>query len=149
MKIAYGTPTTLTITLTSMADGNSRESNTVDNQSDKYLDALVLVSVNVGTVANEKRVIVYAWGDVDGSTLPDTITGSDAAITLENPTVLYELGVIPVPTSSKTYESNAFSVARVFGGVMPLRWGVVVSNRSGAALAASGHTVKWTGVYLA
>ena len=147
-KLAYATSTSITITFNSLADGSARESTAVDNSSNLYLDALVRVSVAVGTVANEKRVLVYAYGSEDGSTYPDPLTGSDAAASLENPTVVTLACVIPTPSNSKTYESDAFSIARLYGGIVPRKWGLVVVNRSGAALSGSGNTASFTGVTL-
>ena len=147
-KLAYATSTSITISFNSKGDGTGRESTAIDNSSNLYLDAIVRVSVAVGTVANEKRVLVYAYGSEDGSVYPDTVTGSDADITLENPSVLTLACAIPVPSNSKTYESDAFSIARLYGGVMPRKWGIVVVNRSGAALSGSGNTASFTGVTL-
>lgn len=145
-KPSYGTSTAITISLNSRADGGAQESNSIDNSTNLYWDALVRVSVAVGTVAGEKRVLVYAWGSEDGSTFPDTITGSDANVTLENPTVLTPACTIPVPSNSKTYESDAFSIARLYGGNMPRKWGIVVVNKSGAALSGSGNSASYTGI---
>lgn len=147
-KLAYATSTSITISFNSISDGTARESTAVDNTSNLYLDAIVRVSVAVGTVASEKRVLVYAYGSEDGSTYPDTVTGSDAAITLENPTVVTLACAIPTPSNSKTYESDAFSIARLYGGVMPRKWGLIVANRSGAALSGSGNSASYTGISL-
>lgn len=144
--MAYASSASITITLNSLGDGAARESTAIDNSSNLYADAHVRVSVKVGTVANEKRVLVYAYGSEDGSLYPDTITGSDAAVTLETPTVIRLADVIAVPTSSKTYESDVISIARLYGGKLPRKWGILVQNRSGAALDASGNSASFTGV---
>jgi hypothetical protein len=39
------------------------------------------------------------------------------------------------------------SVASAFGGILPPFWSIVIINHSGAALAASGNTVKWAPVF--
>ena len=98
-----------------------------------YLDAHVRVTVNVGSVSGSPQVLVYAYGSEDGSTFPDTITGSDAAVTLEDPTVLRLAIIIPTPTSSKVYESDVISIARLYGGVLPRKWGILVKNSTGAS----------------
>lgn len=147
-KLAYSSSNSITITLNSLADGAAREATAIDNSSTLALDALVRVSVAVGTVAGEKRVLVYAYGSEDGSTYPDTITGSDAGVTLENPTVLTPAATIPVPSNSKTYESDVFSIARLYGGILPRKWGLLVVNKSGAALSGSGNAVSYTTVTL-
>jgi len=147
-KALYASSVSITISFNSLGDGNARESTAIDNSSNLYLDAHVRVSFSVGTVANEKRCLVYAYGSEDGSTYPDTVTGSDAAITLETPPVIQLAFVVPTPTSSKVYESDVFSIARLFGGVLPRKWGIVVANRSGAALAGSNNSASYTGVQL-
>ena len=38
------------------------------------------------------------------------------------------------------------SVANAFGGILPPYWGLVILDYTGAAIAASGNTVKWVGV---
>ena len=146
VKEAFGTSTSITITANSLGSGSARESTAVDNTTNLYLDAIVRVSVNVGTVAAPKEVRVYVVGSEDGTIYEDPATGSDAAITLEDPPVTKLARVIPVPTSSKTYEA-LFSVAQCFGGVMPRKWSIIIDNQTGAALAASGNSASYTGVY--
>ena len=118
VKTAYGTNgQALTITLASLADSTSagRESTAVDNSSNKFLDALVLAKVkiaNSGAIALPSAVFVYAYGTVDGgTTYGDTVTGSDAAITLTNPPNLKQLGLIYTPAINTTYKGGPWSVA--------------------------------------
>src|SRR5262245_9746753 len=147
VKQEYGSSTALTIKLNSLGSGSARESAAVDNTgANKFLDALVRVSVSVGTVANPKEVRVYVYGSEDGSVYEDPATGSDAAITLEDPPVTRIAKVIPVPTSSKVYEA-VFPIAVLFGGSMPRKWGIIVDNQSGAALAASNNSASYPGIY--
>jgi hypothetical protein len=150
IKEAFGPSTSFTITLNTLASSATaaRESTVVDNTSDLYLDALVYVQVNVatGTIANDKCVYVYAYSSVDGTNYVDNVTGSDAAITLNDPTNLRLIGVISVPTQSTTYKGPAMSVAAAFGGVLPPKWGIVVRNYSGIALGSSS-SASWRGVY--
>lgn len=146
IKQAFGGSTSITITANSLGSGSARESTAVDNSSNLYLDAIVRVSVSVGTVANPKEVRVYVYGSEDGSVYEDPCTGSDAAITLEDPPVTRLARVIPTPTSSKVYEA-LFSVAQCFGGSMPRKWGIIIDNQTGAALAASNNSASYSGVY--
>jgi hypothetical protein len=146
VKQEFAASASITITLNSLGSGSARESTAIDNGTNKYLDALVRVSVSVGTVANPKEVRVYVYGSEDGTIYEDPATGTDAAITLEDPPVMKLARVIPVPTSSKVYEA-IFSVAQCFGGAMPRKWGLVVDNQSGAALAASANSASYSGIY--
>jgi hypothetical protein len=53
------------------------------------------------------------------------------------------LGILPYTTQNEVAESSPMSVAAAFGGLLPPYWGVAIINHSGAALAASGNTVKY------
>ena len=79
-----------------------RESTVIDNATNLYLDAQVRVSLSVGSVPASAQVLVYAYGSEDGSLYPDTVTGSDAAVTLENPTVLRLAGIIPTRRAARS-----------------------------------------------
>lgn len=156
VKEAFGSSgQALTITLTSLADATSagRESTVVDNTSNLFLDALVMAKIktqNSGTISTPSAVFVYAYGTVDGgTTYPDTVTGADAAITLNSPTQLKLLGAIYVAAINTTYKGGPWSVASLFGGRLPAKWGIVVVNDCGTALTATGsdHVVQYQGVY--
>jgi hypothetical protein len=156
VKTAYGTSgQALTITLTSLADATSagRESTSVSNSTDLFLDVLISAKIktqNSGAISAPSAVFVYAYGSVDGgSEWPDTVTGTDAAITLNSPTQLKLLGAIYVAAINTTYKGGPWSLAALYGGRMPEKWGVVVVNDCGTALSATGsdHAVEWQGVY--
>lgn len=153
VKYAAASATAITITLNSLASGAAREGTAVDNSSALLLDALVQVTVTTPalTPAADKAVYVYAYGALE-ATSPEYpsddngITGVDAAYTPNDPTNLKLIGVIPVLTASKTYRSEPLSVAAAFGGILPVKWGIVVLNKSGQALAASGNSAKYMGI---
>lgn len=155
IKTKYGTAgVAVTITLASLASAAAagRESTVVDNTTNLFLDALVMLQVTLqaGTPANDKAVYVYAYGTADADTpiYPDAVTGADAAITLRDPTTLKLIGVIPTPTGGVSYRSMPMSVAAAFGGVVPRKWGIVVRNYTGIALSAteSDHKKVYQGV---
>lgn len=150
IKLAFGTSTAITITLGSLASSATagRESTVVDNSANKFMDALVYITVNIGagTPANDKCAYVYVYGSEDGTNYTDNATGSDAAITLNNPTNLKLVAVISMPTASLTYKV-VFSVASAFGGVLPRKWGIVVVNFCGIALAANNNAASYSGIY--
>lgn len=146
VKQAFGASTSITITLNSLADNAARESTAIDNGTNLFLDAIARVSVSVGVVANEKEVRVYVYGSEDGTVYEDPATGTDAALTLETDPVTRLAKIIPTPTSSKVYEA-VFSIASLFGGVMPRKWGLIVENQSGAALAASANSASFSGIF--
>lgn len=155
IKTAYGTMgQTLTCTLASLASSATagRESTAIDNRTNLFLDAFVMVKVktSASVLANDKAVYIYVAGTVDdGTTWPDAVTGINAAITLVDPTELILLGTIFCPAISTTYNGGPWSVARAFGGSMPAEWSIVVRNYTGQALDASeaSHSKLYQGVY--
>lgn len=149
-----GTTTTLTCTLTSLASSatGGRESATVDNTTDLFLDVLVWMKAkpqNSGSIANDKAIYVYAWGSLNNTDFPDAVTGADAAITLNDPTQLRLIGVLNVAAINVSYSSEPLSLASAFGGVVPPYWGLVIRNYCGTALSATGtdHVIKYRGIY--
>lgn len=144
--------TAITLTLTSLADGNWRQSTAVVNTSNLYLDALVGGSTQVGTTPTAGGTIdIYAYGQYDASgEYTAGASGSDAAYTADGEeTSLKLIGVVQVDdTSDQDYEWGPFSVAAAFGGVLPQRWGLVVENNTGATLNATGtnNEVAYTGI---
>ncbi len=148
----FGAASNFTLTLASLADSATaaRQSTAVDNSSDLFLDALVLLKVKSGaSAAGDEAVYVYAFASVDdGTTYTEGAGASDAAITLTNPSNARLIGVIATPASGTTYIGGPFSVAAAFGGVLPKKWGIIVRNKSGAALDSTegSHAKQWQGV---
>jgi hypothetical protein len=135
----------LTITLASLAASPTvgRESTAVDNGAGLFLDALVFLLVEVGTLSGNKQVLLYAYGTADGGTnYTEGCTGSDAAHTRQDPTILRPLAIIATPTNSVIYRAGPFSIAAAFGGIMPEKWGIVVFNDTGAAFSATAGNNK-------
>lgn len=148
IKTKYGTSNqSITCTLASLADGSARASTSVDNDTDLFLDALVQLKIksNATGVSSTGFVNVYAYGTADGGTThSDSATGTDAAITLTSPPNARLIGVINVVANATTYESHPMSVAAAFGGVLPSDWGIIVENKSGAALdSTEGNHAKF------
>lgn len=153
IKLAFGTasqPITCSLAPggTGLANGNSRESTAINNTVDLFLDALLYLAIKVGTVANERVIKVYFYGSEDGTNYTYNATGSDASITLTAPVNLRGPFLIQCPTSSVTYKV-VVSVAQFFDGIMPAKWGIVITNSSGASLDTTegNHTKEYRGVY--
>ena len=156
VKTAYGSNgQALTITLASLADSSTagRESLVVSNTTDLFLDVLIAAKIktqNSGSIAAPSAAFLYAYGSVDGGTeYPDTVTGADAAITLNNPTQLKLLGAIYAAAINTVYKGGPWSLAALYGGRMPEKWGIVVVNDTGTALSATGgdHSVEYQGIF--
>ena len=126
----YATAAALTITLTSLGDGSYRQSTAVDNGTNKYLDAIIGGSIQVGTSPTDGSAIeIFAYGTYDnGTTYTAGCSGSDAAYTADGEeSLLAPLALIIVDsTSDQDYVWGPVSVAQAFGGFLPEEWGIVV-----------------------
>lgn len=153
IKQKFGTNgQTLTCTMASLANNGARQSNQVDNGTDLFLDVLVMIKVKTGAsgVSATGYVNVYAFGTVDqGTTNTENAGASDAAITLTSPPNVRLIGSISCVANATTYIGGPFSVAAAFGGVMPERWGIVIENKTAAALDSTegSHAKLYQGVY--
>jgi hypothetical protein len=153
LKPIYGASAALTITLNALASDTNllagRSSSVVDNTSNLSVDELITGVIKTGTTPTvSTNVLIYAWGILDDTpTYPDTVTGSDANTTLTSANVqqsgAFKLAaVITVDaTTGRTYPFS-FSLAALFGGNMPKKWGVYVVHNNVAALNAAGNVVS-------
>ena len=159
--VNYSSNTSITMDLASLASSSTflagRESSQVDNTSTKYTDALVSGTVSVGTTPTANTAIaVYVWGaDTSlGTTAIDVLDGTDSAETLTNTGILSALRLgasiaVPATTSDVQYIVLPFSVASLFGGVMPKYWGLFVSHNTGVALrnnAVNTNSFEYVGI---
>lgn len=136
----------ITCTLASLASGSARESASIDNTTNLFLDALVMLKLKTGsgTIGSDPYAYAYVAATVDnGTTWPDTVTGSDAAITLNSTTQLKLLGAVWLGATTTTYIGGPWSVAAAFGGALPQKWSIIVKNSCGVALdATEGNMAK-------
>lgn len=150
----YGAAATITLTQAALASDTNlvagRASTAIDNAgTDDAIDAIVGGKVTTGTGPTAARQIeVWAYGSWDGTLYSGGVTGTDAAITFaaEKP-MLRLVVVIPTDaTSNHTYEWGPFSIANVFGGFMPRKWGIYIVHNTGVALhaTAGNHEVKYS-----
>lgn len=161
VKFAYGSSSSLTLTLASLASSSSlvagRESTAVDNTTNKYLDVLLSGKITTGTspTGNPGQITVFVYASYeDTPTYPDVLDGTDSDETFTS-TGIRDAAVIPIAvistdtTSNRTYWFGPRSVANCFGGAMPKYWGVWVAQSSGVALNSTGgnHAVWYTPVY--
>jgi hypothetical protein len=155
IKKAYQAVQSMTVTnLHSLASSVTAgwQSAVVDNTANLFLDALVQVVLDfaASAPADSKCAYVYAYAGLD-TTYSNPASGSEGTITLvditANPQNLRLIGRVEYTTTDEVAESSPMSVAAGFGGVLPPKWGIVIMNHSGAALAASGNAVTYRGVY--
>jgi hypothetical protein len=135
----------LTITLASLAASATvgRESAAIDNSSALWMDVLLTILFETGTVSGNKQLLAFLAASTDGgATYTEGATGADAAFTRKDPTLLRPLAVIPAVTNSFIHRAGPFSVAAAFGGILPDHFNVAVFNDSGAALSGTAGNNK-------
>ncbi len=150
IKTTYGSNTVIDMDLSSLATSATfiagRESDEVDNTSNLFVDVLVKGQVTVGTTpTGDTSIAIYVWGSDEtlGTTPIDVLDGVDSAETLTNTGVLnsalrFSTSItVLAATSDVTYDIVEFSVAELFGGVMPKFWGLFVSHNTAVNLNAT------------
>lgn len=160
-NVAYSANTTITISLASIATSATfvagAESNEIDNTSNKYDDALVAGKITVGTTPTANtNILIYVWGAFTSAatTALDVLDGADSVETITSAGVrngLVKLGAVldvDTNTSNRVYNFAPFSVAQLFGGVMPKFWGLFVTHNTAVNLHATGgnHVIEYVGV---
>ena len=150
----YSSNTAITLDLSSLATSSTwvagQESGEIDNTTNKYVDVLVQNDAIVGhastapTVGQEIRIYVWGSDTAASSTNIDQIDGTSSAETV-TATALSNLRLgtsLPVitATAALSYYGLPFSVAALFGGVMPKYWGLFVAHNHTGALGASNNT---------
>lgn len=160
ITVSYSSNTTITISPASLGTSSTfvagRESTEVDNTTNKYVDALVSGKVTVGTTPTAStQIAVYVWGAHTSlaTTALDTLDGTDSAETLTNTGILNALRLgatvqVPATTSDIGYIILPFSVAALFGGVMPKFWGLFLAHNTGVNLnsTAGNHVFEYVGI---
>lgn len=152
MTLNYGTPAAFTLDLTSLGSSADftagRESDVIDNSTNKYVDALVSGSVVVGTtpaINTTIAVFVYAQHN-DTPAYQDVFDGTGSAETVTSAGVLAGvvrlLGSMKVDstTTDREYWLAPTAVAPLFGGILPKRWGLFISHNTGVALKSTLNT---------
>ena len=157
IKLQYGSPADFTITLGSLASSGTlvagRESTVLDNTTNEFLDALVSGYIKAGTTPTAGNIEVWVYAQLDDTpTYPDVLDGTDSDETCTSRDVMFAgmklaAKIVTTTTTDFVYPIAPFSVAALFGGVMPRRWGVFVTHVMVAALNASGHKLQYTPVH--
>lgn len=154
-----GASAALTITLASLAESATRvagRESTAVASAEPAVDYLVGGKITTGTSPTSgEQIDVWVYGAVnDTPTYPDTITGSDAGVTLSsanirNSALRLAATVIVDSTNDETYWVAPFSVASLFGGILPTHWGLFVTQSTDANLnaTAGNHAFSATPIY--
>ena len=158
IKLAYGASAALTITLGGLANSATsvagRQSTVIDNTSGLYMDALVGGKIKVGTPSGAGLLMeVWAFAAVDDTpTYPDVLGASDAAVTFTSRDILCAsmalvASLVVDATVGRVYWFKPTSIAALFGGLLPAKWGIVVINTTGGALDSTGGVLSYKPVY--
>ncbi len=145
-KLLYSSTGTIVISISGLANDGARESTAIDNTSNLYIDAMVQLQFPTlaGTGGNSSAINIYGYGSTDGTNYTFNATGSDAAITMPATPAVPLVGVYPIVlTGVNTQKIVIPSVATAFGGNLPLKWGIIVENKCGMAVATSGSIAAW------
>lgn len=158
-KLKYASSATLTITLASLATSATRvagrESTAVDNTSNLYIDALLSGKITTGTTPSAgKQIDIWVYCDDGNDAYPGVLDGtdSDETITSErirNGSMALAKSLEIDATDDRTYFFRGISVASLFGGIMPRKWGVFVVHDTGANLNSTGgnHEIRYVGIH--
>lgn len=161
LTINYSANTAITMDLANLGSSATfvagRESSQIDNTTNKFVDAIVSGQVSVGTTPTANTQInVYVWGaDTSlATTALDVLDGTDSAETLTNVGIrdALRLGAsinVPANTSDVAYIVLPFSVASLFGGILPKFWGLFVAHNTAVNLrnnAVNTNSFEYVGV---
>jgi len=159
--VNYSSNTAITMDLSALASSATfvagRESSQVDNTTNKYVDVLVSGSVSVGTTPTANTsILVYVYGAETSlaTTAIDVLDGTDSAETLTNTGILNALRLgaainVPAATTDVQYFVLPFSVAALFGGVVPKFWGLFVAHNTAVNLrsnAINTNSFEYVGI---
>jgi hypothetical protein len=161
VKAEYAASAAYTITLTGLVTSAGltvgRQSTSVANSANKYLDELVAAQIATGSASVVAgNIEVHAIGALDDTpTWPDQITGTDAARTITSADIKSSIcalvgGVPNDTTASRKYAMKPCGIRQLFGDGLPPGGHVIfVTHSSSAALSvtATDHFVKHTPVY--
>ena len=128
-----------------------RQSAVADNTSgfDDAVDAMVGGIITTSTTASTNRQIeVWSFGSWDnGSTFSGRgLSTVDAEVSVSSMKTLLKLvTIIPAMQGSSTYQWGPFSVAQVYGGLMPTKWGIFITHNTGVStsLGSGEHNVSY------
>lgn len=129
-NLQYGTTTALTVTgISTLANGSSATSATVDNTTNLFIDALVEVTFTTGTVSATGTVEIWAKGSIDNTDFDDDL--NDRLI-----------GVVVLTGTTSQTRKRIAGLAAAFGGTLPPYWQLRIRNATGAALTAGAVSYR-------
>lgn len=160
VSISYRASSTITIAPENVATSSTFvagvESNVYDNTSNKDVDVLIAgvwTSGTTPTANTQVQIWVIAIRD-DTPTYPDVFDGTSSAETATAAGALQGYGRlgavlnVDTNTSNRAYDCSPFSVAQLFGGVMPPKFVLFITHNTAvnSNSTAGNHVWKATGV---
>lgn len=144
--LGLGSKTTITVTLTSLANGSARESTVINNTSTKYRNVRIRFQTK-GQSSGTAYLDVYLYTALGDTTYTDGATGSDAAFTAANRKNSRYLGSILMNAATAAVQGE-LQTKDAYADC-PDKWGLICINNSGAALSATAgdHVIEYEGVY--
>jgi hypothetical protein len=159
LKLSYPAASDLTITLASLGSDTNlltgRESATIDNSTNLYLDYLISGKITAGTSPTAARSIeVWAVGSWDGSNWPDVFDGTESAETITSADIKasvcrFVAAMATANTSDRTYHFGPVSLAAAFGGTLPPKIVLFITHSTGVNLnsTADNHKIRLQPVF--
>ena len=159
LKLSYPSASDLSITLASLASDTNlltgRESATIDNSTNLYLDFLISGKITAGTSPTASRSIeVWAVGSWDGTNWPDVFDGTESAETITSADIKasvtrYLAAMATANTSDRAYHFGPVSLASAFGGTLPPKVVLFITHSTGQNLnsTAANHQIRLQPVY--
>ena len=158
IKLAYAASANQTVTaLNGLAASSTHvagwESGAIDNTTNLYEDYRVTAKITVesaGVTAGEIRI--YLVAPLDDTTWPDVFDGTESTETVTDTEIrdaICKLGAVTVndTTASRVYYLEVPSVAAVFGGNLPKKFVIFITQSTGTTLETSGNQVTVVGSY--
>ena len=159
LKLSYPAASDLTITLASLGSDTNlltgRESATIDNSTNLYLDYLISGKITAGTSPTAARSIeVWAVGSWDGTNWPDVFDGTESAETITSADIKasvcrFVAAMATANTSDRTYHFGPVSLAAAFGGTLPPKIVLFITHSTGVNLnsTADNHKIRLQPVF--
>lgn len=160
VTLSYRASSTITIAPQNVASSATFvagvESDVIDNTSNKDEDILlggVWTAGTTPTANTQVQIFVVAarddtptWGDVfDGTSSAETVTSAGVLAGIAKLAAVLN---VDTNTSNRAYECAPFSVAQLFGGVVPPKFVLFIAHNTGvnSNSTAGNHVWKATGV---
>lgn len=154
-----GASAAFAITLASLASSATwvaGQESTAITTPEPVVDYLIGGKITTGTSPTVSTVInVYVYAAVNDTPLyPDVFDGTDSAETIpsenvRNSAIRWASSIIVDATSDRVYWITPFSLASLFGGVVPTHWGLFVAHNTAVNLNSTGsnHALYYTPIY--